>query len=249
MKTKIITMLVAILILASFFTSFAQAELMVNGFNQVVANNETQHSLFITIDDTSDIATAKKSDTNLTIYINHYVNYTFANGDTVTACFFQSQQTKNAYDIDGNLINSTNELQTALYNYSATSLRYYQMRDIDLLQIDLHCFWDSKVNDSVFQYMSQTVIGLGVDMPSYACGDCSRQGYEEIITAYMEAQQTEEDYLQIYVNSTNLTTNITELWLIIYWLISLFLLVLLFGLIFFAGLWMYDFVKRVSASM
>lgn len=242
-KTKI---LIAFLLMGILALNMAMAEINVYGFNSATGNNETKQSLYITLQDSGNTQTGKKADTNFTAKITHYVNYTFSNNATLISCFLREQQIKNTYAINGDLINSTIETNIIPYNYSAESLRYYNLRDKDILQLDLHCFYDIDIDNTLFQYLSESVVGLQISTASYTCGSCARGDFEEIINDYMDAKKTTADQITIYGNIASITDYTTDFWLVIYWTLRIFLFLLLVGLIFAFGFWLVGFLQRMS---
>jgi hypothetical protein len=222
------------------------AEINVYGSSSIESSNQTKYTLYITLQDSGNTQTGKMTEDNITARITHYINYTLANNITLLSCLYKSQHTINNYDANGNVANTTTDIEIVPYNYSAESLRYYGMRDQDILQLELDCFYDSAVDDTIFQYLSESVVGLSISADSYTCDSCSRGNFEETINDYIEAQQTTEDQIDIYGNIAGVTDKVTDLWLVIYWVLRIFLFLLLVGLVFAVGFWIHGMISRLS---
>jgi hypothetical protein len=255
MKMQKIFIAIAFILLFASMLNFTKAEISVQGFNEVVDNNATRQTMIIILDDTSLNSVAKQKNVNLTIYANHYLNNTILNPElnpiSISFCLYTSTHTKNTYDADGNLLNTTIEITTQEYNTSATSLLYEQIMEKDILQLDLVCYWNNTIDNLIFQHIGTfyQMIGLSLKSPSFACEGCGRQDYEEIMTEYLSAQRTSENYMKVFNDFTNFTTSIVEVWLMAYWIIRIFLLLLLVGFIFAVGLWLYHFIKNIIGRM
>ena len=246
MKNKGIFVAVAFLLIMANVIALANAEITVNGLRAVIGQNETRNSMTITIDDTSPDGILKSFDNNISIYATHNINYTIPSGETIVLCLYNAQQIKNEYDSLGNLINSTVIIDTAVYNYSATSIKYYALKDKDTLKVDLNCFWDRDINDTLFQYLSPAIMGLGANSFSFACGECARQDYEEVLNDYVEAKAQTGTYLQAFDNMMSFSLNDVEIWYMLYWIIRIALLIILVMLTFMAGIWLYHFFRSIA---
>jgi hypothetical protein len=249
MKSKGIFVAVAFLLIMANVIALANAEISVNGLRAISGNNQTKNSMTLSIVDTSPDGILKNFGNNITIYINHYINYTISSGETVGFCLYNTQQTENEYNSDGTLANSTVVTEQIVYNYSATSLRYYSLKDQDTLQVDLNCFWDTDLNDSMLQYVSPSIIGLGASSFSYACGDCARQDYEEVLNDYVEAKTQTDTYLQVYGYIMSLALNMVQLWFMAYWIIKIALYIVLVMLVFMGAIWLYHFFKDIARNI
>jgi hypothetical protein len=249
MKNKGIFVAIALLLIMVNISAFASAEITVNGFRGVIGNNETRNSMTVTIDDTSPDGILKNFGNNISVYVNHVINYTIPSGETVALCFYNAQQTKNEYDDAGNLINTTIIADTAVYNYSATSFRNYDLKDRDTLQVDLNCFWDTDINDTLFQYLSPSVIGLSANSFSFACGDCARQDYEQVLNDYIEAKGQTSNYLEVFNNMMIFSVNDIEIWYMLYWIIKIALLIVLVMLSFMTAIWVYHFFRDIANNI
>lgn len=241
--------MIALLLMVNMF-AFASAELKVSGFRAVVGNNETSNSMTISIEDTSPDGILKRYDNNISVFINHYPSSTpIPSGETLALCNYNAIQTINQYDSLGVLANSTTLIDTVVYNYSATSIRYYSLREQDTLKIDLNCFWDIDVNDTMFQYLSPSIVGLGINSFSFACGDCARQDYEEVLNDYAEAKAQTQNYFNVFNNMMTLALNNIEIWYMTYWIVKIALWLVLVMLVFMAGIWLYHFFKDLARNI
>lgn len=248
MKNKFILFCFALGILA-ILISLTSAEIQVRGFNSVIKdsnNNQTRHTLYITLDDTSLNDIAKQTLTNVTIFATHNLNFTFPNNVTLITCSYNSIQIKNDYDSNGNLNTSTTETIMYDYNYSATSLIYYQLKEKDILQINLDCFYDTNVDNSIFFYQSEAVIGLVASTPSFACDECTRGGFEQAVTDYLDAQKSTQNQIGFYATTSSLTDKTTEFWIAVYWLLRFSAYILLLYLAFAIGLRFYKFIQELK---
>jgi hypothetical protein len=266
MKQKIFVMIAFALIMVSMM-SLASAEITVRGYNKVATDipsslNATRMSVYITIDDTSDTGISKQKDINISVVANHYIAYLPAElNRTLVACSYQGIHTSNTYDADGNLINSTVIIDYQEINVSVSSgtVFYVTLKDRDTYEGNYLCYWSDTMNDELFQiWFNDTTIGgdfryltssLDVGFPSWTCKACARQDYEQIITEYIQAQQTQANYLNPFLFATNLTTMVAQFWLVIYWTVRIFVILILIGIAFAVIIWIYQFVKRMAQQM
>jgi hypothetical protein len=215
---------------------------------------------YVSIDDTSDTEVSKQKEINISIVLHHQIaSLPMELNRTLVACSYQGIHTKNNYDANGNLINSTVEITTQEINVSSsgTETLYATLKQRDIYEAEYLCYWSDTMNDEMFQiWMNDTTLSqkylscsLDIGFPSWICKACARQDYEEIVTEYTQAQQTSSDYLKLYLLATNLTTMLTTFWLVVYWTIRVFIILVLIGFAFATIIWMYHFIRKMAEQM
>lgn len=248
MNKKIFRIIALILILAGsifFVLPPANAEISVRGFNAVTGQNQTTNTYYITLDDTSQSNVAKQDYSNISLSVFVAINYSVAN-KSILSCFFTSQQIKNNYDVQGNFLNSTIEIQTSEYNYSAIFLRKYYMLEKDVITATLDCIWNDSVDDTLFQYLSTSVVGMSASITNtYACELCV-MGNEPVSAEYIDMQKISTNYLQPFYKASILVNAVMIFITVLYWVLMIFGLLLLVSLTFALIIWFYDFVKTLG---
>lgn len=223
---------------------FGKSALVTSGFNSITGMNETTQTLYITLDDESIGGNAKKFPANVTLAINHYVNTTIAN-KTLVSCVFDLLQTKNSYDNNGNLNYTQVIAENVDYNYSVTSYRRgYQMFAKDTMKTELRCFWDSEVDDSIFQYLDPAIASIVMETDTYYCDLCVR-GNQPIVTDYIDIEKTSGNYLIPFNRGKAIIGGSMTIITILYWVIKIFALLFLAGLTFGVGIWFYSFLSKL----
>lgn len=258
MKNKSLLGIAFAFILIVSMLTFASADITLRGYNKVTDTNATKMTVFISIDDTSETGVANQKETNITISANHQIVYLpVVLNRSLVACSYQGIHTKNTYDADGNLISSVVDITYDDINAtsSGTSDYFASLKNRDTYEANYLCYWNDAIDDNIFaDYLNDSSFSylansLDVGFPSWTCKACARQDYEEVVTEYLQAQQTQSDYLKVYVFATNLTSKITEFWLIVYWTVKVFVILILIGLAFAIILWGYHFIKKLAEQM
>lgn len=248
MKIHIFSIIASILILLAVLQSVmppATAEILVTGFNSITGSNQTTNTLYLTMDGTSNGNFAKRFPTNVTFLINHYINQTISN-KTLLSCVFNLLQTQNFYDLEGNLNYTLINSESVPYNYSATSIRRdYQMREKDTIKTELTCFWDSDVDDSIFQDLSQTIAGIFTETDTYYCELCVA-GNNPAITDFIDVEKTTANYLVPFSRGRTIVNGAMTFLTFLYWIIKIFGLLLSVALVFAVAIWLYQFIAGLA---
>jgi hypothetical protein len=247
-KIKIILAFAFIFILLS---SFVNAEVIINGYSQVnpITSNTTNQFVTAVFDDSSIDNTGKHKPIEVTITALHQYGFPFDFvGINITGCNLTITHHQNNYDADGNLVNTTISATTyALGSFGGGNNYPATIYNKDMLDLNLECYYTDQPNDTILQRVNgEDIANIWFDMPSFSCKKCEKLDYEEVVDAYLEARAYSTSYLQIFDNFTDFSNNNYEVWLFIYWILKIFLYIVGASLVFIAGFWVYNFLKKMS---
>ena len=246
-----IKILFAFAFLFILLSSFASAEVTINGYSQTnpSISNTTNQYITASFDDTSLEGIGKHKPIDVSISVLHNFGFPYdLGGMNITGCNFIVIHHYNYYDADGNLANtSISTINYTIGSFGGGNLYYDTMYDRDVLDLNLECSYSDQPNDTILETINgQDIANIWFRTPSFSCAKCEKIEYEEVVDAYLEAKRYSEDYMSIFDNFTNFSNQNYDVWLFVYWILRIFLYILGASLVFLAGYWVYYFLKKMS---
>jgi len=248
-KTWIMGIILPILMIA--LISFVQAEMsLMQSVEISVINSEVQHRTYIYFDDTS----AKGIGANKLIPVNVYyevqplpANLTRNNifVGQVDWCNVSFHAIINNYNDDGMLTGTTEQSISYYFNGNpySTGRELFMMANRDIIIATATCHY---TNASELYIDNILFANLYVLAPSYeceGCGDSTLEGLSNKITEMEASFQQENSITDIIIGIVSLNF---QVWAVLVWIIKILLILVSLGLLFYAGFWIYKFLKDLA---
>jgi hypothetical protein len=227
---------------------------IINGNSQVspLISNATNQFVTAVFDDSSIDNIGKHKPIDISISVLHQYGFPYdLGGINITGCNLTVTHHQNNYDADGNLVNTTISIDSYIIgSFGGGNLYPATIYNKDMLDLNLECYYTDQPNDTILQSVQGSdIANIWFRMPSFSCAKCERMDFEEIVNAYLEARTTSTNYLQIFDDFANFSNNNYDVWLFVYWILKIFLYIVGASLVFIAGFWVYNFLKRMGESI
>lgn len=246
---KMYFLLLSLLLVVPFLSS------EVNLFNNVIIDNSTStvaHIMSYSFDDTSATNIGYSKAVPIYVYMTvqplpyNLSDYGFYG--SVDWCNYTSYHFTNRYNIQGESLNSTTEIENIFFENTPVNSTFfkYEMYARDTVIASIKCHY----TDNRDLYADSILFGrLTTFLPSFECKGCEKYSLEELSNQIEANEQMTENELNVYSNIQKIVQWNYKLWLIASWFIKIGLIVISVLFIFAGVFYIYAFLKGIGRDL